>query len=221
MPKPQSAHELICDPDALRKLPIFPLPQVTFFPHTLLPLHIFEPRYRQMTQHVEEGSKLIGIASVVGPDEQIASVGGLGRLVHSEKLPDGRYHILLQGLGRLRIDETDPDEGILYRTCCATLLDDQEEDAAQIEREMATVNALVAKLCEQSPDCASRVGDLPMRIEQRSILADVLCASLVQDPDLRIAALAETRVSRRLQFAADALATLLLEHTPMSAETEN
>ncbi|HEY7112347.1 MAG TPA: LON peptidase substrate-binding domain-containing protein [Thermoanaerobaculia bacterium] len=92
-----------------RRLPIFALPGVVLMPETLLPLHIFEPRYRAMVADALNGDRTIGMALMKpgwedgGKDPDIFAVGGAGEIVESEKLSDGRYNIVLQGRFRYRI----------------------------------------------------------------------------------------------------------------------
>jgi len=92
-----------------RVIRLFPLPEVVLLPGTLLPLHIFEPRYRAMVEDSLEGDHLIGMAMLEpgweegGDSPRIHSVGGAGEIVESEKLPDGRYNILLEGRFRYRV----------------------------------------------------------------------------------------------------------------------
>jgi Lon protease-like protein len=96
-------------------VPLFPLPNAVLFPGVPLPLHIFEPRYREMVRDVERSEdKLIGMVLLRGewrkdyygrPD--IYPVGCAGRMVSVEPLPDGRYNILLQGVREFAVlDET-------------------------------------------------------------------------------------------------------------------
>lgn len=93
-------------------VPIFPLPTVVFFPETYLPLHIFEPRYREMIHDSSRNGRCIGMALLregwedhyhEAPD--IYPIGCVGRIMSSHKLSDGRYNIVLQGLQRCRYDE--------------------------------------------------------------------------------------------------------------------
>jgi Lon protease-like protein len=98
-----------------RRLPLFPLPGVVLLPGTLLPLHIFEPRYRAMVSDALEGDRMIGMALLKPGWERaveptpIYTIGGAGEIVESEDLEDGRYNILLEGRFRYRVlDETRP-----------------------------------------------------------------------------------------------------------------
>lgn len=91
-------------------LPIFPLPSVVLFPNVFLPLHIFEPRYRNMVADAIEGDRVIGMV-LLKPDWErdyegrppTYQVGCSGVVTHAERLHDGRYNIVLRGLERFRI----------------------------------------------------------------------------------------------------------------------
>jgi uncharacterized protein len=93
-------------------LPIFPLPNVVFFPQTRLPLHVFEPRYRQMVKEAMEGEERIGIVLLRPGWEPsyfaappVFNVGTLGAIEHALPLDDGRFNILLRGDVRFEILE--------------------------------------------------------------------------------------------------------------------
>jgi Lon protease-like protein len=87
------------------RVPIFPLAGALLFPRAQLPLHIFEPRYRMMVRDALRGEQLI--AMVQPRDEReppaLFEIGCIGRIVGSEELGDGRYNIVLEGIGRFRI----------------------------------------------------------------------------------------------------------------------
>src|SRR5262249_61215492 len=89
---------------------LFPLPTLVLFPHVLQPLHIFEPRYRQMTADALAGDRLIAMALLRPGWEKdyegrppIYSVICVGRIVAEKRLPDGRFNILLRGVSRARV----------------------------------------------------------------------------------------------------------------------
>src|SRR3954471_21363862 len=91
---------------------LFPLPNLVLFPGAMQPLHIFEPRYRQMTVDALAGDRLIGMAlprpgwenDYVGKPA-IHPVVCVGRILAEQRLADGRFNILLRGLRRARVVE--------------------------------------------------------------------------------------------------------------------
>lgn len=93
-------------------IPLFPLSTVVFFPNTLLPLHVFEPRYKQMVHDVSNSEGIIGMALLKPGWEanyygnpEVFDVVGMGRIVSSEVFGDGRINIVLYGLKRVKIIE--------------------------------------------------------------------------------------------------------------------
>ncbi|HET8580092.1 MAG TPA: LON peptidase substrate-binding domain-containing protein [Nitrospiraceae bacterium] len=93
-------------------IPVFPLPNIVFFPKIYLPLHIFEPRYREMVTDAAAQGQCIGMALLKEGWEPeyygnppIFEIGCVGRLVSVQRLLDGRFNILLQGLHRYEIRE--------------------------------------------------------------------------------------------------------------------
>jgi Lon protease-like protein len=108
-------------PEQAELIPLFPLPQTVFYPNTLLPLHIFEPRYRQMVADALEGGRKIGMILLLPGWEdnyfaapKIATVGCVGEIENHVRLEDGKYNMALKGLSRFQVvgEET---EGKPYR----------------------------------------------------------------------------------------------------------
>jgi len=102
------------------EIPVFPLPDVVLFPHVCLPLHIFEPRYRAMVGDALGGDRLIGMVLLKAGWEAdyegrppVYEVGCAGLISHAERLPDGRYDIVLHGLEKFAI--TGEADGRPYR----------------------------------------------------------------------------------------------------------
>ena len=101
------------EPPSLDAVPVFPLPGITLFPHTHLPLHVFEPRYRALMedtlakpepQHVFAMGTLLEnpCAESLG-EPPVHCVAGVGRIVEYSRIPDGRFMLVLQGIGRARL----------------------------------------------------------------------------------------------------------------------
>ena len=119
-------------------IPLFPLSNVVLFPGCLAPLHIFEPRYRQMTAAALEAERLIGMVTVrpdareeMGGNPPIYAVGCAGLITDHQRLPDGRYNIVLSGVKRFRVEsESGPDSERLYRLADARWLDDPHGGSA-------------------------------------------------------------------------------------------
>ena len=113
-------------------IPVFPLPTTVFYPGTPLPLHIFEPRYREMTADALEGKRTIGMVLLKPNWEedyfdkpQIFSAGCVGDIQKVIKHPDGKYNFTLMGLRRFRIIKE--EEGKPYRQAKIELLEEKNE----------------------------------------------------------------------------------------------
>jgi Lon protease-like protein len=103
-------------------IPLFPLPDVVLFPNVFLPLHIFEPRYRQMVADALDGERIIGMVLLRPGWEDdyegrppVYAIGCAGVVTTAERLPDGRYNIVLQGLEKFRIVDEEHQGHRLYR----------------------------------------------------------------------------------------------------------
>ena len=101
-------------------IPLFPLPNVVLFPNVFLPLHIFEGRYRDMVSDALAEDRIIGMVLLRPGWEDgyegrpaIYPVGCAGLITHAERLGDGRFNIVLQGLEKFRV--LDEDDSRPYR----------------------------------------------------------------------------------------------------------
>jgi Lon protease-like protein len=102
-------------------IPVFPLTGSLLLPGTLLPLNVFEPRYRNMVADALEGERYIGMIQPLVPRQdnwpalepppenpELYTVGCVGRMDRCEPQPDGRYEIVLRGISRFRVREELP-----------------------------------------------------------------------------------------------------------------
>ncbi|HTJ43053.1 MAG TPA: LON peptidase substrate-binding domain-containing protein [Kofleriaceae bacterium] len=213
------------DPSALSALPIFPLPNCVLLPGGLLPLHVFEPRYRELTRDCLADSKVMAIARLVPGHETnyfgrppIYPYAGLGRIICSDELSDGRYHILLRGVGRVRV-ESELDAAHSYRRVRATLLEDRRTERPQIARERYLQ---LVSLCDRLASVLDEGGDQLRELVRsqpcEASCADVLTAALVTDPDDRQTLLESLDPADRLERAIAHVGRLLCELAPCSGQ---
>jgi len=114
------------------EIPLFPLASVALFPHGRVPLHVFEPRYRQLSAHALAGARRIGLVAVrpefvtaMTGDPPLFTVGCAGVIEEAMRREDGRYDLVLRGTHRFRIVEEPPREGDrLYRVARVVPLED-------------------------------------------------------------------------------------------------
>jgi Lon protease-like protein len=131
--------------------PLFPLPNTALYPNSLLPLHIFEHRYRTMVDDALDGPKLIALGLLQpGWEENYLEKGApvesmvcLGHITAEQKLSDGRYYLMLNGISRARLlHEIDTD--LPYRVANLELCADICSDQPTINREHRRQELLTA-----------------------------------------------------------------------------
>jgi uncharacterized protein len=190
---------------ALRRLPLFPLPGVVLFPHSLLQLHIFEERYRAMTRDVLAGSRFF-VVSLIAPGERetaekpaVQRIAGVGEIMRSHELPDGRFNLVLHGRARIRIDEELPQDR-LYREVSATVLPDLPvPDVDDLRDSEQSLRALVGQLADAIPEGGELIRQVVSAQETPAELVDVLAAQLIPDPTQRQRLLETREVLRRIE----------------------
>lgn len=186
---------------------LFPLPGTVLFPHILLPLHIFEPRYRRMTRDALDGNRLIAIALLEeGADAgernaPIHPVVCLGRITSEEELEDGRFALMLQGLARARVIRELDRPDLPYRMADLEILVDEETQTQAVDEELLR-HELLLRYRKAFPQVNVNqvfqqlmASDVPM-----GVFCDVIAHSLQQDSELTQLVLAESNVKRRAQL---------------------
>lgn len=176
----------------LSDLAIFPLPDAVLLPGALLPLHVFEQRYRDMVRDVLADDRLLGIARLRPGYEAdyygrppVYDTCGVGVIVADEALDDGRYNILVRGLGRARIEE-ELAVATSYRRVRARVLPDGRSRRPEVVS--ATFDQLIAlcgRLADAIGDDAEPLCDLMSHAASPAACADLLGAALMRDPDER------------------------------------
>ena len=184
---PQTHAELT---RAVSALPLFPLPGVVFLPSTLLPLHVFEPRYRKLVADCLRGNGIFGVPllregwqSDYEGRPPVHEVTGVGRIVRHQDLPDGRYNLLVLGLGRARIlDEPATDEP--YRLAHAALLEDYTAPGAEERVRLAAeqLRLVSGQVMRAQPTLAPEVGRALENARGPGQLVDMLAHLVLREP---------------------------------------
>jgi Lon protease-like protein len=202
--------------DELAVLPVFPLPRVVFFPGSRLPLHLFEPRYRALIADcLANGPHAMAIALLAPGWEShydgrppIHDIAGAGRIVAHERLADGTYNVLLDGVARVRLEELAPDE-FPYRRARAAALEAPESELL-VSR--ADLTALVSAASAIAAEVRRAHGAFSLGIEPgdtASRLADTIADRLVSDTARRQAILETVEVPARVRLVTATLAEIL------------
>lgn len=166
-------------------LPLFPLPNIVFFPHTRLPLHVFEPRYRQMIKDAMETDERFGIvllrpgweADYFG-SPPVYDWGTLGTIEQAVPLEDGRFNIVVRGDVRFRI--LDEVSRVPYRT--ARVVAEPEKPRA-----MEDAYAQRERLAEISRQYLRYLPDQTAVPEIETVSLDALANALIMSLNLDVA----------------------------------
>jgi len=193
-------------------IPLFPLSSVVFFPNTLLPLHIFEPRYKEMVNAAINNEKIIGMALLKPGWErdyygnpEVYDVIGMGRIVSSEVFEDGKTNIILYGLKRAKIQEIITD--LPYRLARVSIMDDNSDTKDEIYR--GKIEELIYKwnLYLNEKQKAHRINvNTKLPLEN---LTDALASLIFSNVFDKQRLLEETNLRKRAEIIIDDLQTRL------------
>jgi Lon protease-like protein len=197
-------------------VPIFPLPDVTLFPRTLLPLHVFEARYRAMVADALARDRKICMvrlrpgyeASYAGKPD-VFGVGGVGEIVSCERLANGRFDLVLRGDARVRLLHERPSD-TLYRLVVVERIEDvapAADVAPLVDRIRASCRALLGVLGRPLDflDAAFAENQAP------GTIADRIASGVLPGADVRQELLETPEVDLRLNRLALALDALVDE----------
>src|SRR5947208_9463486 len=148
----------------VRELPLFPLP-VVLFPGMPMPLHIFEPRYRQMLTDIRAADSLFGLSYFdAGSSEKdippAGHVGCVAEVTETQALPDGRSNVLAVGVIRYRA-EAYVERGDSYLVVRPSYFEDEEEDEAALGEQSREVAAIFMRVANAIRVINDERGNLP------------------------------------------------------------
>jgi Lon protease-like protein len=198
-------------------LKVFPLPSAVLLPHAVLPLHIFEPRYRALVRDALAGDKVLALAQLeagwegqYGERPPMQPMMCAGLIIWHEELPDGRYNILLQGVCRARLLAELPADKP-YREVRVHPLPDPAWQGPEEERLRQAVFDLAGRV---PVSFAENLLPLAAR-SQGGALADVVAAAIVPDPERRQELLCELDVRARLRAVMEDVGELVARLSPV------
>jgi Lon protease-like protein len=200
-------------------LPLFPLPDLTFFPHTFLPLHIFEARYRAMITDCLARDRRLAVVGLEPGYERaydgkppIKRIAGAGSIVRCERLATGRFNVLLRGESRIRIEREVPTD-TLYRVALTTPLADVGGDHPDLRDAARTIRERCVQILEALGRSTSEMRQSLEAVRSPAELGDQVASAVLPDPAVRQALLEELDVERRLERLTAALDDLLQQIT--------
>jgi Lon protease-like protein len=200
--QPESDATLLA---ALRRMPLFPLPNVVLFPNALLQLHIFEDRYRAMTRDILAGARLLAVSLIVpharedGGRTPVQPIAGVGEIVMAHELPDGRFNLVVRGRARVHIDEELPSDRP-YRVIAATVVPDLPGgDPAELRDADQALRALIDRLADAIAEGGELLRQVAAEPETTAELVDAVASALIVDPGVRQRLLETRDIGKRIE----------------------
>jgi Lon protease-like protein len=202
-------------------LPLFALPEYTLFPHTLVPFHVFEPRYVSMIDHCLADRRLLVVCGLEPGWESLGDtsaptfrVGGLGRIVSDRRLGETRTNIFVHCTARVRITRVgafEPFRVVDVRELHDDLTADRPE---QVRAAADRVLGLVASLARELGAEGAALGKVLSSSDDPVVLSHRLASVVVDDPAERQELLETTRPVLRCERLAEHVMRHLIERTP-------
>jgi len=194
-----------------------------------MPLHVFEPRYLQLTRDCLAGDHLMAIARLRPGFEAdyegrppVYPFAGVGRIIASDELPDGRFMLLLRGVGRVAIDDELPPEQTYRRVRAHALVDAEPPDVERVGAAYDSLRSLCDRLAH-ALDLGGDGGGAQLRELARSATApgrcaDAVAAALIMNVDERQRLLETVCPQARLELTLTAVGQLLCALAPCDGD---
>ncbi len=176
---------------------VIALPGTILFPGALLPLYIFEPRYRDMLANSLEDERVFAVAMQRYGDEEVHGIGGAGLVRACVRNVDGTSHLILHGIARIRFTEwlqTEP-----YRVARIERLESRNTHDPEAEELAHTVRDVCRGLSDQGYELPRHFEAFLEQAKSPEALSDAVCSTLIPDAEARQALLQELDVVTRLQ----------------------
>ena len=200
----------------LSAVKLFPLPGVVLFPRAVLPLHIFEDRYRAMTADALAGDRVMAMALLKAGWEksyygrpEIEPVVCVGRILSHEKLADGKYNFLLQGVQRAAIVREHRDPDTPYRTAQLQPLEETPALEIDLEAERKRLHELFTATPLGGIGAGRQFRQIVKTPLPTAAVADLAAFTFLEDVPLKQSLLEDVDVRRRVGRTVTALQELV------------
>lgn len=215
LPSPSPSGSERAFRESLAHLPMFPLPGVVLFPQALLPLHIFEERYKSMARDLLSSHRHLAVAMLESPDDAMEAgrppvrpIMGMGEVVVAHELPDGRFNIVIRGRARVHLDEellSDRPYRVIRASVRADLPVANPGDLTDADQ---SLRALVGRLADNIPDGGELLRQVVASQTTPTELSDVLAAALIVDPQKRQRLLETRNILKRVEMVTAEVVTM-------------
>lgn len=220
--KPQLVEERI------EHVPVFPLPEYVLFPHTLIPFHIFEPRYRQLTEDALAGGRHIVVAGLKPGWERdyyhsppTYRIAGIGKIVNEQRLKDGRFDLYIHGLARIAVERWERE--LPYRTATIQVVHDHVDDsmADQVDSIRGRLLNLVDGLVRVLGSSAGPFGRVRSSTTDLGVLTNRLASMVPTSPTEKQRLLETLCPVTRAELLMTSLSELMLATSALSMDLAN
>ena len=186
------------------EIPVMPLPGAVLFPHALLPLYIFEPRYRDMLEHALQHDRMFSVTLIKpscpewqAPEDffHFATVGLIRACVGRS---DGTSNLVLQGLHRVRFTSFAQESP--FPVAKIEVIESSNDPTVETEALGEKVVELYRKLKRNGRQLPSKIDDYLTQLGDLEMLADLVASTFVDDPLRRQRMLEEPSVNQRLRL---------------------
>ena len=150
---------------SVRELPLFPLPDIVLFPSDVLPLHIFESRYRMMLQSVLETDRRFGVVRWDPHTQSMASIGCCAEVIQHQTGEDGRSNIVTLGQQRFRVLNVTRETP--FRTAMVSWIEDDPEDNID---ELHTLTESVTTALRDVVELTGKLTDSPTALPKTFLI---------------------------------------------------
>ena len=186
------------------RLPVMPLPGAVLFPHALLPLYIFEPRYRKMLEHALQRDRMFCVTLIKPscPDwhapEDFFHRATAGLIRACVERTDGTSNLILQGLERVRFTRFEQEEP--FPIASIDTVESRDPTTVETEALGAKVVELYGNLKHDRRQLPAKLDRYLSELRDLEMLADLMASTFINDPLRRQRLLEESSLNQRLRF---------------------